>query len=86
MFGRSPFVLDNLKQPAYGRLTLTANTAEVLCEEEAVALANDSIYRLAASVWTNSLSRTLRISSLLRVGMVSVNTRDALSPMTPYQL
>jgi len=53
-------------------------------ESEAVARANDTIYGLAASVWTSNLSRAHRVSDQLRAGTVSVNTVDALSPMTPF--
>ncbi|WP_289034086.1 aldehyde dehydrogenase [uncultured Roseibium sp.] len=53
-------------------------------EDEAIAIANDTIYGLAASVWTSNLSRAHRVSSKLRAGTVSVNTVDALSPMTPF--
>ncbi|QND46039.1 aldehyde dehydrogenase (plasmid) [Rhizobium lusitanum] len=53
-------------------------------EDEAVALANDTIYGLAASVWTSNLSRAHRLSAKLKAGTVSVNTVDALSPMTPF--
>lgn len=53
-------------------------------EEEAVRLANDTKYGLAASVWTGSLDRALRMSDRLHVGTVSVNTVDALSPQTPF--
>jgi gamma-glutamyl-gamma-aminobutyraldehyde dehydrogenase len=53
-------------------------------EEEAVALANDSPYGLAASVWTRDLSRALSMADRLHVGTVSVNTVDALSAMTPF--
>ena len=51
---------------------------------EAIARANDTIYGLAASVWTSNLSRAHRVSEKLRAGTVSVNTVDALSPMTPF--
>ena len=53
-------------------------------EEEAVAMANDSIYGLAASVWTDNLSRACRVADKLHAGTVSVNTVDALSAQTPF--
>lgn len=43
-------------------------------EEEAIELANDSQYGLAASIWTNDLGRAHRVSGLLESGMVWVNT------------
>ncbi|WP_298854853.1 aldehyde dehydrogenase [uncultured Ruegeria sp.] len=53
-------------------------------EDQAVTMANDSIYGLAASVWTDNLSRACRVSDKLMAGTVSVNTVDALSAMTPF--
>ncbi|MGV9711837.1 aldehyde dehydrogenase [Gordonia sp. NPDC003424] len=53
-------------------------------EDEAVALANDTPYGLAASAWTADLDRALRMSDALHAGTVSINTVDALSPGTPF--
>jgi len=53
-------------------------------EDEAVAMANDSIYALAASVWTGNLGRACRVAEKLHAGTVSVNTVDALSAQTPF--
>lgn len=53
-------------------------------EEEAISMANDTVYGLAASVWTDNLSRAIRVSERLHAGTVSVNTVDALSAQTPF--
>jgi 4-(gamma-glutamylamino)butanal dehydrogenase len=53
-------------------------------EADAIALANDSDYGLAASLWTSSLDRAHRVAPRLKVGTVSVNCVDALSPQTPF--
>ncbi len=42
-------------------------------EREAIALANDSEYGLAASIWTRDVDRPLRIGRELQVGTVWVN-------------
>ena len=52
-------------------------------ELEAVGLANDTDYGLAASVWTNDLRRGHRVAQAMNVGMSWVNTwylRDLRSP------
>jgi gamma-glutamyl-gamma-aminobutyraldehyde dehydrogenase len=55
-----------------------------MSEDQAIQMANDSIYGLAASVWTDDLSQALRVSDALVAGTVSVNSCDRLSPMTPF--
>jgi gamma-glutamyl-gamma-aminobutyraldehyde dehydrogenase len=42
-------------------------------EAEAIALANDSVYGLAASVWTADLKTAHRMSAALQAGVIWVN-------------
>jgi gamma-glutamyl-gamma-aminobutyraldehyde dehydrogenase len=53
-------------------------------EDQAVKIANDHIYGLAASVWTDNLNRAHRVASRLNAGTVSVNTVDALDVSVPF--
>jgi aldehyde dehydrogenase (NAD+) len=53
-------------------------------EEEAIAIANDTVYGLAAGVWTQSIRRALLMSERLRAGTVWVNTYRAVSFMSPF--
>ena len=52
-------------------------------EEEVLAMANDVSYGLSATLWTNDLKRTMRISKQIQAGIVWVNTwllRDLRTP------
>jgi gamma-glutamyl-gamma-aminobutyraldehyde dehydrogenase len=53
-------------------------------EDEAIALANGSIYGLAASLWSDNLSRVHRVAPRLRAGTVSVNRVDAIDVGVPF--
>ncbi|WP_313441082.1 aldehyde dehydrogenase [Novosphingobium sp.] len=53
-------------------------------EEDAVRIANDTIYGLAAGVWTSNMARSIRMSDRLRAGTVWVNTYRAVSFMAPF--
>jgi aldehyde dehydrogenase (NAD+) len=53
-------------------------------EEEAVAIANDTLYGLAAGVWTSNIRRAITMSSRLRAGTVWVNTYRAVSYLSPF--
>ncbi|WP_197347304.1 aldehyde dehydrogenase family protein, partial [Ralstonia pseudosolanacearum] len=52
--------------------------------EEAIALANDSIYGLAASVYTSHLNHAIRLSREIRAGVVTVNCFGEGDITTPF--
>lgn len=53
-------------------------------ESEAIELANNHIYALAASVWSDDLNQAHRVARKLNAGTVSVNTVDALDVTVPF--
>lgn len=53
-------------------------------EAEALILANDTDYGLAAVLWTGNLSRAHRVAAALEVGIVWVNTWNLRDLRTPF--
>jgi len=53
-------------------------------EDDAVRIANGTVYGLAAGVWTKSIRRAMSMSERLEAGTVWVNTYRAVSYMSPF--
>jgi len=53
-------------------------------DEEAIAIANDSAYGLAAGVWTRDLKRAIEIPKRLEAGSVWVNAYRLVSYLAPF--
>jgi aldehyde dehydrogenase (NAD+) len=53
-------------------------------DDEAVRIANDTPYGLAAGVWTRDLARAHTVASRLDAGTVWINTYRSLSPLSPF--
>ncbi len=60
----------------------TLPIVKVADEDEAVRLANDSVYGLSASVWTKDKERGVRVAKRLEAGAVNVN--DAMSNLFSF--
>jgi acyl-CoA reductase-like NAD-dependent aldehyde dehydrogenase len=53
-------------------------------EEEAVELANRTIYGLAAAIWTSDVKRAHRVASRIEAGTIWVNTYHPLDTASPF--
>jgi acyl-CoA reductase-like NAD-dependent aldehyde dehydrogenase len=53
-------------------------------DEEALRVANETIYGLAAAVWTNDVGKAHRYARAIRAGVVWVNTFDAGDITSPF--
>ncbi|MFN8112115.1 MAG: aldehyde dehydrogenase family protein [Solirubrobacterales bacterium] len=53
-------------------------------EDEAVAIANDTIYGLSGSVWSGDGGRALRVARALDTGVISINSNSSVRVSTPF--
>jgi aldehyde dehydrogenase (NAD+) len=52
--------------------------------EDAVRMANDTIYGLAAGVWSRDIPRALALAKRIKAGTVWINDWHILSPAAPW--
>ena len=52
--------------------------------EEGIALANQTIYGLAAGVWTKDIQKAHRVARSLKAGTVWINTYNFYDPAAPF--
>lgn len=87
-FFYEPTVLTEIPgdSPAYREEIFgpVASVFRVRDNEEAIRLANDSVYGLGASVWTNDAGEQELFASQLDVGMVFINGMVASDPRLPF--
>ncbi|HYN91754.1 MAG TPA: aldehyde dehydrogenase family protein [Thermoleophilaceae bacterium] len=53
-------------------------------EEEAIRLANDTIYGLSGSVWTRDGAKALRVAQAIESGVISINSNTSVRVSTPF--
>lgn len=53
-------------------------------EADAIRLANDTIYGLAGSIWTENLGRAVRVARGVKSGVLSVNSHSSVRYWTPF--
>ena len=53
-------------------------------EEEAVRLANETIYGLSGSIWTENGARAIRVARGIETGVLSINSNTSVRVATPF--
>jgi acyl-CoA reductase-like NAD-dependent aldehyde dehydrogenase len=53
-------------------------------EEEAVKLANETIYGLSGSIWTRDGAKALRVARAIETGVLSINSNTSVRVSTPF--
>ncbi|HWX75449.1 MAG TPA: aldehyde dehydrogenase family protein [Solirubrobacteraceae bacterium] len=53
-------------------------------EQDAVRLANDTIYGLSGSIWTRDGARALRVARAVETGVLSINANTSVRVSTPF--
>ena len=53
-------------------------------EDDAIRLANDTIYGLSGSIWTRDGARALRVARAIDTGVLSINSNTSVRVATPF--
>jgi betaine-aldehyde dehydrogenase len=53
-------------------------------EQEAIRLANDTVYGLSGSVWTRDGAKALRVARAVDTGVLSINSNSSVRVSTPF--
>jgi acyl-CoA reductase-like NAD-dependent aldehyde dehydrogenase len=53
-------------------------------EDEAVRIANDTIYGLSGSIWTRDGAKALRVARAIETGVLSINDNTSVRVSTPF--
>jgi acyl-CoA reductase-like NAD-dependent aldehyde dehydrogenase len=53
-------------------------------EQQAIGLANDTIYGLSGSIWTRDGARALRVARAIDAGVLSINSNTSVRVATPF--
>jgi aldehyde dehydrogenase (NAD+) len=69
------------REEIFGPVLATIRFKDV---DDAVAKGNDTVYGLAAAVWTRDVSKAHRIARALKAGTVWVNTYNLYDPALPF--
>ncbi|KPK57289.1 MAG: betaine-aldehyde dehydrogenase, partial [Gemmatimonas sp. SG8_38_2] len=69
------------EEEIFGPVLATMSFEDV---DEAIALGNQTIYGLAAGVWTSDVKKAHRVAHGLKAGTVWVNTYNRYDPTTPF--
>jgi betaine-aldehyde dehydrogenase len=70
--------------PVLSIFTFKAGATPIETEANAIQMANDSEYGLAAGVWSRDVGRIARTSAQLNVGIVWTNTYDTTANQLPW--
>jgi len=53
-------------------------------EADAIRIANDTVYGLSGSIWTQNGARALRVARALETGTISINSNTSVRVSTPF--
>lgn len=74
---RSPAATEEIFGPVLSVLAFTD-------EDDAIRIANDTVYGLSGSIWTQNLGRAFRVARGVQAGNLSVNSHSSVRYATPF--